>query len=84
MYTLYILMGNINALQTNIMLFMKEWAKEYDTPIPQREVIRVMGERGIKHFTTLWSLNSLIKKGFIRRGYSEKRNVTKYVMIINI
>ena len=66
------------------MIFVKHWANTQKTPIPQKEIIIDMKIQGTKSFTTLNAINSLIKKGYIRRAYSEKANRTFYVMIRNI
>jgi DNA-binding MarR family transcriptional regulator len=77
-------MSEINKLQTNIMLFVKYWANTKKTTIPQKEIIIAMKATGVKSYTALNAINSLITKGYIRRAYSEKANRTFYVMIRNI
>lgn len=77
-------MSEINNLQTSIMLYVKQWANTQKTPIPQKAIISTMETKGIKYFTTKKSISILINKGYLRRAYSEKKNVSKYVMIRNI
>lgn len=77
-------MSEINGLQTRIMLFVKLWANTQKTIIPQKEIILAMQLQGTKSYTALNAINSLIKKGYIRKGYSEHANRTYYVMIRNI
>lgn len=77
-------MSEINDLQTHIMLFVKFWANNQKTIIPQREIIVAMQLRGVKSYTALNAINSLIKKGYIRKAYSEHANRTYYVQIRNI
>jgi len=74
----------INALQTNIMLFIKGWANTKKTPIPQKEIIHYMTAHGTKSFTVLNAINALLFKGFIRRAVTEYQNKSFYVMIRNI
>lgn len=74
----------LNKLQTKIMLFMKKWANEEKTPIPHKQVLIYMEDKGIKRFTTVNALGALLIKGYIRRGYSEQANKTVYVIIRNI
>jgi repressor of nif and glnA expression len=76
--------GEINVLQTNIMLFIKGWAHCQNTPISRKEIMTAFGKRGVKEFTIKWSLNKLIEKGFIRHAVYENARKTFYVMIRNI
>lgn len=78
------MIGEINVLQTNIMLFIKSWANCQKTPIPQKEIIVAFKRKGVKDFTTLWSINALLDKGYIRRAVYENARKTFYVMIRNI
>lgn len=66
------------------MIFVKRWAEKEKTPIPQKEIITYMTSHGTKSYTALNAINSLLEKGYIRRGYSEHQNRTYYVMIRNI
>ena len=77
-------MFDINTLQTKIMLYVKWWANTQKTPVPQKKIIKNMVKHGVKSYTALNAINSLITKGYIRRAYSEKQNRTYYVMIRNI
>lgn len=79
-----ILPREINRLQFNIMVFIKEWANTKKIPIPRREIISCMTRKRVKYFTTINALNSLLKKEYIRHAYTEKANTTSYVMIRNI
>ena len=74
----------LNELQKRIMVFIKEWADTKKTTIPQREILIFFTHHGVKSYTTLNAINSLLKKGFIRRAYNEMKNRTFYVMIRNI
>lgn len=77
-------MSDINLLQTNIMIFVHQWANTEKTPIPQKEIIANMMLQGVKSYTALNAINSLLKKGYLRKAYSEKQNRTLYVMIRNL
>jgi len=70
----------LNRLQTDIMIFIDYWVKEQKTPVPQKEIIINMKNNGVKDFTTVWALNALIKKGYIRRAYTIS-NKTFYVQL---
>lgn len=76
--------GEINKLQTNIMIFVKFWCNTEKTVVPQREIIIAMQTQGVKSYTALNAINSLITKGYIRKAYTEHANRTFYVMIRNI
>jgi len=77
-------MDTLNELQHNIMLVVKHWANTEKTPIPQKFIIQSMKTVGVKSYTALNATNALIKKGYIRRGYSPQSNRTVYVMIRNV
>jgi hypothetical protein len=79
----YISLSEINELQTNIMLFVSYWVKKKKTPVPQKDIILRMQANGIKNFTTVNALNSLLRKGYIRRAYTIS-NKTTYVQLRGI
>lgn len=79
-HTVYISVNEINKLQTDIMHFVDRWVREQKTPVPQKEIIICMKDAGIKDFTTINALNSLLHKGYIRRAYTIS-NKTFYVML---
>lgn len=74
----------INYLQTSIMLCIKEWANTQKTPVPRKYILTTMTQQGVKSFTALNAINSLLHKGYLRRAYNDKKNITKYVMIRNV
>ena len=76
-------MRDINKLQYNIMLFVEEWAHKEKTPIPRQEIVKGMGKKGVKSFTAINAINSLLKKGYIRRAIVIS-NKTYYVMLRSI
>jgi len=77
-------MSEITQLQTTIMLFVKDWAETKKTIIPQAEIIKALQSTGVKSYSTLNGIKSLIVKGYIRKAYSPNGNRTHYVMIRNI
>lgn len=77
-------MDDINDLQMAIMVFVKKWANTQKTPIPQKEIILNIREYGVKSYTILNAIKSLIEKGYIRRAYSEQQSRTFYVQIRNV
>lgn len=74
---------DINRLQEDIMVYIQHWVRTEKTPVPQKEVIANMITAGTKNFTTVNALNSLLKKGYIRRAYTMS-NKTLYVQIRTI
>lgn len=76
--------GEINKLQTNIMIFVKLWCNTKKTVVPQSEIISAMQTQGVKSYTALNAIKSLITKGFLRKAYTEHASRTFYVMIRNI
>lgn len=79
--TEYFVPYEINDLQTRIMVFIDEWVRKNNTPVPRGEVIRAMKEdHKTPQITTAGALNILLNKGFIRRGYTGS-NKTTYVQL---
>ena len=73
---------DINELQENIMKFVIDWVKDKNTPVPRANIIADMEDRGTKTFTTINALNSLLKKGYIRRTRISKS--TSYIQLRGI
>ena len=78
--SMYVNIDEINDLQTEIMVFISKWVRENKVPIPQKKIIEEMKVNGVKEFTTVWSINALLKKGYIRRAYTIS-NKTSYVQL---
>lgn len=70
----------INRLQQDIMKHVDVWAHTNKTPIPLREIITHMQGEGVKDFTTVNAINSLLRKGYIRRAVTIS-NKTFYVQL---
>lgn len=66
------------------MICIKRWANQRKTPIPRSEIIREMKKHMVHSPTTIFAINSLLDKGYIRRAYSSQANKTYFVMIRNI
>lgn len=77
-------MDDLSELQYFVMLFMKRWADNKKTIVPQKSVIAFMEGCGEKSYNTLNALSYLIKKEYIRKAYNEIKNRTFYVLIKNI
>lgn len=77
----YINFRDINNLQESIMILVGVWAKTEKTPMPRKEIIQKMTENGVKNCTTITALNSLLRKGYIRRSNSGNGNATSYVQL---
>jgi hypothetical protein len=77
---LFVNIKDVNKLQYEIMVFVGDWARREKTPVPRKEIISAMEERGTKFFTTINALNSLMRKGYIRRS-CEISNKTRFVQL---
>ena len=75
---------DIDENQIKLMVFIKEWANTKKIPVPRKEVLTYALSVGIKNYNAIYSLHSLMIKGYIRRAYSEQQNKTLYVMCRNI
>ena len=82
--TAYIDICEINKFQTSIMQFVSDWVHQQRTPVPQKEVIIAMEKlTGRKYYTTVNALNSLLKKGYIRKTFTIS-NTVHYVQLRTI
>jgi len=81
--TKYVNLYEVNELQTKIMQFIDEWVHQEKSPVPQKEIIIKMSSIGTKNFTTVNAINSLLRKGYIRRAVTIS-NKTFYVMLRRI
>jgi DNA-binding MarR family transcriptional regulator len=74
---------DINKLQTTIMQFVDSWARSVKTPVPQKEIVAHLRTVGVKDYTVVNALNTLLQKGYIRRSVSIS-NRTSYVQLRGI
>ena len=81
--TVYVDLSDINSLQHDIMAFVQVWVKEKKTPIPHRETLHAMEERGVKVPTTIKALGVLLRKGYLRRAVTTGKK-SFYVQIRSI
>ncbi len=81
--TVYTNLTEINKLQENIMVFVEEWVRKENTPVPRKKIIEHMGKEGIKYFTVRNALKSLLGKKYIRRAQVIS-NQTFYVQLRKI
>lgn len=70
----------ITELQVKIMKVVDTWVHEQRTPIPKKQIIETMKSEGIKDFTTINAITSLLLKGYLRRAIVTS-NKTFYVML---
>ena len=80
---IYVNLSDVNELQTKIMQYISLWVHTEKTTVPLKEVIKEMSKQGTKDFTTIKALQSLIKKGYIRRDVTIS-NTTRFVQLRSI
>lgn len=73
----------INDQQMEIMIFIDKWVRTEKTPVPRQKIMAEMKARKIPSITVEWSLNVLLRKGYIRRAIITS-NKTSYVQLRNI
>ena len=79
--TIYVSLSEINELQTSIMKFVQYWVHEKNTPIPYKEIVlKMKSERDKDEPTVASALNVLLKKGYLRRAWTNS-NKTFYVQL---
>ena len=75
---------DITPLQQIIIKHILHWVQTEKIPIPQREIIEAMSQIGRDKSTVIYSLNSLMKLGYIRRAIVKPSNSTSYVLLRTI
>ena len=81
---IYRAFNELTDQQTEVMKFIIWWVKTENTPVPKKEVVKAMREAKMKVDVINWSLNVLLAKGYIRRGWTERMNTTVYVQLRNL
>lgn len=62
-----------------------KWVRNQKTPVPRNHIISEMKNNGVEDFTTIFSLNSVMSKGYIRRAITTtNQNKTLYVQLRTI
>ena len=70
----------INPLQRQIMLVVGGRARTYPDPVTQKYILWLIGRKGIPEATTKAALQSLVRRGYIRRAIKFKGGAA-YVQI---
>jgi reverse gyrase len=78
--TMYINLSEVNELQTDIMNLIQDWVKNQRTPVPHKQILILMKEKGVGNPSTVNALQSLLHKGYIRRAVMIS-NKTFYVQL---
>jgi len=77
----------INELQKSIMVFVDNWVRTVNTPVPRKEIMLAFTDKKkeIHHpaISVEGAVNALLRKGYIRKAYSGT-NKTYYVQLRNI
>jgi uncharacterized protein (DUF488 family) len=75
----------VNELQKNILIVVDKWVREKKTPVPRQRIISELENQGVKSYTTINAINSVIKKGFIRKScVHTDMTKTSYVQLATI
>ena len=80
MSTAYTNLDEISESQKSVMEFVQWWVHTKKTPIPLKEIIVSMKEKGMGKDTVIYSLKILVRDGFIRRAYTVT-NKTSFVQL---
>lgn len=65
------------------MCFISQWVSNNDIPILRSVIVSEMTKDGLKEFTVTNALNSLLKKGFIKKS-SIRSNKTRYIQLRSV
>lgn len=87
MKTKYSPFEEINQIQRDIMVFVDSWVREQKVPVPRKEIMKAFSGKKSKGLhpaiTVEGAINALLRKGYIRRGYTGT-NKTTYVQLRNV
>ena len=72
---------DINDFQQEVMGYIDWWVRDQKTCVPLKQIIAGMKKSGYKSFTTVNALNTLIKRGYIRRSVVSENNRTTFVQL---
>ena len=65
----------ISELQMDIMRFIDVWTHTKKTPVPKKEIVDELGTKGIKVYVVTNALETLIRKGFLRKSIIRPRQL---------
>lgn len=65
------------------MCFISQWVSNNDIPILRSVIVSEMTKDGLKEFTVTNALNSLLKKGFIKKS-TIRSNKTRYIQLRSV
>lgn len=74
---------NLSNIQRQVLIIVDKWVRNKKTPVARNFIISEMEKNGIEDFTTIYTLNAVIKKGYIRKSCVSS-NKTLYVQLRTI
>lgn len=77
----------ISGLQTSIMEFVDVWVKTEKTPVPRKEIVKMMKEIGSSQYAVKNALFGLLRQGYLRKAIMKPEtplNQTFYVQLRRI
>ena len=83
MKTVYSSTSDLTGLQQEIMHVIIDWIHKKNTPIPLKQIMITMKDKGVKDPTIVNSVNGLLLKGYLRRACIIS-NRTFFVMMRSI
>jgi len=87
MKTKYSPFEEINIIQKEIMVFIDNWVRTEKVPVPRKEIMKAFAGKKSegRHppITVEGAVNALLRKGYIRRGYTGT-NKSTYVQLRTI
>jgi len=74
---------NLSNIQRQVLIIVDKWVRDKKTLVSRSHIIKEMLDNEVADFTTIYTLNALIKKGYIRRSCVSS-NKTLYVQLRTI
>jgi len=86
MKTVYTNLYEINGVQQQVIKYIMGWCKKEKVPIPQTNILKGLGENGLKEKTVIHNLTGLVKLGYIRKAEMRHKthHQTCYVLLRTI
>ncbi len=80
----YVDLRVLSGLQTSIMEFVDIWVRTEKTPVPRKEIVKMMKEIGASRYAVKNALFGLLRQGYLRKAIMKPEvplNKTFYVQL---
>ena len=79
--TAYVDISELTELETSVMVFVIWWVHEKKTPVPQKKIADKITKDGGNYRAVLSAVQSLLRKGYIRRTVVFSSKEVRFVQL---